>query len=262
MCTNDPGQTTPDAPLRPAKAPGEALVRDLVLANRILARHGVVDAFGHVSVRHPHAPDRFLLARNMAPAQVTSGDIVEFTLDGEPVNAAGRRVYLERFIHGEILRRFPGVHAVVHSHAPSVVPFGVVSSQPLRALWHMSAFLGARVPVWDIRDQVGDGTDLLIRDRETGASLAAAFDQGDCAVLMRGHGATVVGTDLAEVVFRAVYTQHNATLQQQAIGLGEIRFLSETEARAAADTVGGQRDRAWNLWAAEVAHLVGGAAED
>ncbi|MEZ5650445.1 MAG: class II aldolase/adducin family protein [Burkholderiaceae bacterium] len=252
MTPSDPGQRAADVA---AKAPpaDPARLRDLVLANRILAHHGVVDAFGHVSVRHDKAPDRFLLARNMAPAQVGTTDIIEFTLDGDPVDAAGRHVYLERFIHGEILRRFPAVQAVVHSHAPAVVPFGVVKSRPLRALWHMSAFLGNRgVPVWDICDCAGDGSDLLIRNRELGCSLASAFDSGDCAVLMRGHGATVIGADLQEVVFRAVYTQHNAALQQQALALGEIRFLSEAEARAAGQSVGSQRERAWNLWVDQV----------
>lgn len=252
MCSSpDAGQPAPDHD-EPAPAADPVLIRDLVLANRILALHGVVDAFGHVSVRHDKAPDRFLLARNMAPGQVTSDDIIEFTLDGDPVDAKGRRVYLERFIHGEILRRYPTVQAVVHSHAPAVVPFGVVASQPLRALWHMSAFLGAHVPVWDIRDEAGDGSDLLIRDAVLGQSLARAFDGGATAVLMRGHGATVIGNDLREVVFRAVYTQHNAELQQRALALGDIRYLSDSEARAATATVGSQRDRAWNLWVDQV----------
>jgi len=253
MCPTDPGQTAADVRAEKHPAPDPKIIAKLALANRILAHHGVVDAFGHISVRHDKAPGRFLLARNMAPAQVRPSDIIEFTLDGDPVDAGGRPVYLERFIHGEILRRFPQVNAVVHSHAPAVVPFGVVREKPLRAIWHMSAFLGQDgVPVWDIRDAAGDGCDLLIRDRALGESLARAFDAGQCAVLMRGHGATVIGADIEEVVFRAVYTQHNAALQQQAHALGEIRFLSQAEAAAARDSVGGQRLRAWNRWVDQV----------
>src|SRR5690606_27936281 len=224
----------------------------LVLANRILFRHRVVDAFGHVSVRHDKAPDRFLLARNMAPALVASDDLVEFHLDGTPVNAGGRPVYLERFIHGEIYRARGDVMAVIHSHAPAVVPFGVSRAASLRPVWHMSGFLGLDTPVFDIRDAAGDATDLLIRNGELGAALARTL--GDASVaLMRGHGATVVAETLRLAVFRAVYTQLNAELQFQAIQLGEVNYLTEGEAAATTVSVGGQVDRAWNLWRSEVA---------
>ena len=226
-------------------APGD-LVDDLVLANRILADHGVVDAFGHVSVRHPDRSDRFLLARSMAPAQVTPDDILLFDLDGVIAGARQGRPYLERFIHSEIYRARADVAAVVHSHSAKVIPFSV-TSVPLRPLFHMSAFLLTDVPVFDIRADKGD-SDLLIRDASLGQSLATAL--GDhCAVLQRGHGSVVVGASVKQAVFRAVYLELNAKLQSDAAGLGPTTFLSPGEAQRAAAAVDGQTDRAWNLWA-------------
>jgi ribulose-5-phosphate 4-epimerase/fuculose-1-phosphate aldolase len=224
-----------------------ALLEELAIANRILADHGVVDAFGHVSARHDKAPDRFLLARNMAPALVTAADLLEFDLDGNPVAAAGRAVYLERFIHGEIYRARPDVQAVVHSHSPAVVPFGAVRESPLKPIWHMSGFIGEAAPVFEIRDTAGDGSDLLIRDNALGAALATSLGPAT-VVLMRGHGATIVGASVRQAVFRAVYTEVNARLQMQAIGLGTVTYLTREEAEATARSVGGQIDRAWNLW--------------
>lgn len=251
-------ETSADAPVsvtpdrgEPAAAPSAELLRDLVTANRILFKHRVVDAFGHVSIRHDRDPQRFLLARNMAPALVTARDIVEFHLDGAPVNAGGRPVYLERFIHGEIYRARPDVAAVVHSHAPAVVPFGVSRSARLKPVWHMSGFLGLDTPVFEIRETAGDASDLLIRTNELGEALARALGQAG-VVLMRGHGATVVGETLRQVVFRAVYTQVNAELQQRALQLGDVNYLSEAEATATAASVGSQVDRAWHLWKTEV----------
>ena len=230
----------------------KALLADLVSANHILFKHCVVDAFGHVSVRHDVNPDRFLLARNMAPALVTEHDVVEFHLDGTPVNAGGRSVYLERFLHGEIFRARPDVRCVVHSHAPEVVPFGVSKNARLRAMWHMSGFLGLDTPVFEIRDSAGDSTDLLIRSNELGEALALSLG-GAGVVLMRGHGATVVGESIRQAVFRAVYTQLNAKLQFQAMQIGEVTYLSEGECRTTAEVIGTQVDRAWNLWKQEVA---------
>ena len=230
----------------------KGLLVDLVNANHILFNHRVVDAFGHVSVRHDANPDRFLLARNMAPALVTENDIVEFHLDGAPVDAGGRSVYLERFIHGEIYRARPDVHSVVHSHAPEVVPFGVSKNARLKAVWHMSGFLGLDTPVFEIRDSAGASTDLLIRSNDLGEALALSLG-GAGVVLMRGHGATVVGETIRQAVFRAVYTQLNAKLQFQAMQIGEVNYLSEGESRTTAEVIGTQIDRAWNLWKQEVA---------
>jgi len=226
------------------------LLADLVTANHILYRYRVVDAFGHVSVRHDKDPGKFLLAKNMAPGTVTPEDIIEFNLDGEPVNAAGRRVYLERFIHGEIYKCREDVMAIVHSHAPAVVPFGVTGTR-LRPVWHMSAFLGTEVPVYEIRDFAGDDTDLLIRSNELGESLARTLGHTN-VVLMRGHGATIVGATLKEVVFRSVFTHMNAELQMNALQLGEVNYLTPGECRTATLAVGGQADRAWNLWKSEL----------
>ena len=235
----------------PTSAPAPLLLADLVAANRILFKHRVVDAFGHVSVRHDKAASRFLLARNMAPGLVTEDDIIEFDLEANPVNAQGRSIYLERFIHSEIYRTRPEVMAVVHSHAPEVVPFGVVPAVKLRPIWHMSGFLGDGAPVFEIRDTAGNNSDLLIRSHALGAALSSSLGASH-VVLMRGHGATVVGESLAEAVFRAVYTQKNAELQLQAEQLGEINFLTAGEAQSTTLSVGSQIGRAWNLWKSEI----------
>ncbi len=230
-----------------SEAPAPALVEDLVAANHILFDQGVVDAFGHVSVRHDKRPDRFLLARNMAPGSVTAEDIIEYDLDGNPVNARGRKIYLERFIHGELFRRRPDVMAVVHSHSHSIVPLSVVKGAKLRPLFHMAGFIGREAPVFEIRDVRGDGTDLLISDNALGQALAEKFDGADI-VLMRGHGSTVVGGSIPQAVYRAVYAELNARYQLEARHLGEITYLTEAEGRACVDRVEGQVQRPWDLW--------------
>jgi HCOMODA/2-hydroxy-3-carboxy-muconic semialdehyde decarboxylase len=225
-----------------------ALVDDLVAANRILYDQGVVDGFGHVSVRSGGSRERFLLARSMAPGLVTRDDILDFDLDGNASDAQGRPLYLERFIHSEIYKAHPGVQAIVHSHSPAVIPFGA-TPVPLRPLYHMSSFLGAGAPIFEIRDAAGDGTDMLIRDPSLGAALAQRL--GDApVVLMRGHGNVVVAESLRLVVFRAIYTEINARLQIEAerLGQGRVAFLSAKEAAAAAATIGPLVGRAWALW--------------
>ena len=229
----------------PAADPG--LVDKLAVANRILYRQAVVDGFGHVSVRHDASPEHFLLARNMAPGLVRAEDIVTFDLDGAALDAAGRRVYLERFIHGEIYRVRPDVRAIVHNHSPSVIPFGATAA-PLRPLYHMSAFLSGGVPVFDIR-QAGGMTDMLVRTAALGQALARTLGARPVA-LMRGHGAVVVGASLPLVVFRSVYTEVNARLQSQAmaIGGGQVTYLDPEEARLAEASVSGTVTRPWELW--------------
>jgi HCOMODA/2-hydroxy-3-carboxy-muconic semialdehyde decarboxylase len=222
-------------------------IQELVDANHILFDQGVVDGFGHVSVRHPVRPDRFLLARSMAPGLVTAQDVLEFDLDGAPVEAGGPAAYLERFIHSEIYRKRPDVVAVVHSHSPAVVPFSVVTGTKLRPICHMCGFLGAGTPVFEIRDFAGAGSDLLISDNRLGAALAQSLGQGP-AVLMRGHGSTVVGSTLRQAVFRAVYTEVGARLQTEAMRLGPVTYLTEEEAIATTKTNNTQIDRAWFLW--------------
>jgi HCOMODA/2-hydroxy-3-carboxy-muconic semialdehyde decarboxylase len=229
-----------------------ALVEDLVAANRILYNEGVVDGFGHVSVRHDQSPDRFLLARSMAPGLVTAADILEHDLDGEPIDPQGRTPYLERFIHSEIYRLRPEVRAIVHSHSPAVIPFGVVAGASLRPIYHMSSFLGSDVPVFEIRDAGGPATDMLIRNAPLGAALAKNLGQAAVG-LLRGHGNVVVGGSIPEVVFRAIYTEVNARLQTDAmrLGAGEIVFLNADEARMATDNNRGQHGRPWELWKAQ-----------
>jgi HCOMODA/2-hydroxy-3-carboxy-muconic semialdehyde decarboxylase len=223
-----------------------ALVQDLVAASRILADQGVVDGFGHVSARHDKNPKHFLMSRSMAPALVTAADIMEFDEECQPVAANGRSAFLERFIHCEIYRQRPDVNAVVHNHAPALIPFGI-SKQQLRPVFHMSGFLGGEVPVFEIREHGGDSTDMLIRNRELAGSLARVMGARP-VVLMRGHGATVVGQSLPQAVFRAVYTQINAKLQLDALQLGGVTYLNATEAEKAAATNDGQLKRAWDLW--------------
>jgi len=224
-----------------------ALLDDLVAANHILVDEGVLDAFGHVSVRHPGAPDRFLLARNMAPGQVRREDILQFALDGTPLDAGDRRVYLERFIHGSIYRARPDVVAVVHSHSPSVVPFSVSRKARLRPVCHMSGFLGAGAPLFEIRETAGDATDLLVSDDRLGRALADSLGSASF-VLMRGHGSTTVAPSLKLVVYRAVYAEVNAKLQIQALQLGDPEYLTPGEAATATANVEGQVERPWALW--------------
>jgi ribulose-5-phosphate 4-epimerase/fuculose-1-phosphate aldolase len=229
----------------------DALRSELAIANRILVDQGVLDAFGHVSVRHPARADRFFLARNMAPASVTAADVLELDLDGNPVDAQGRKSYLERFLHGELLRARPDAMAVVHSHSPAVIPFSVTQGARLQAVSHMASFLGTDTPVFEIRDFAGDASDLLIRDRPLGVALARVLGSGP-AVLMRGHGITVVAASLREAVFRAVYAEFNARIELEALGLGPVTFMTAGEAAASAATNASQVDRAWNVWKTRV----------
>ncbi len=230
-----------------AGPPAPQLLEDLVAANHILVDQGVLDGYGHVSARHDRDPGRFLMSRSIAPELVTAADVLEYGLDSEPVAAAGRTSYLERFIHGEIYRARPDVRAIVHSHSPSVIPFGVTGA-PLRPLYHMSAFLSGGVPVWDIHAAAGD-SDMLVRTPALGRSLAQALGTRP-VVLMRGHGAVAVGTSLPQVVFRSVYTEVNARLQAQAIALGggHVTYLSPEEAARAEASIAGTLGRPWELW--------------
>jgi ribulose-5-phosphate 4-epimerase/fuculose-1-phosphate aldolase len=236
-----------------AQAPASAgpadpsLIEDLVAANRILVDQGVLDGYGHVSVRHNASPERYLMSRSIAPEMVTAADIMEYDLDSRPVDAQGRASYLERFIHGEIYRVRPDVRAVVHNHSPSVIPFGVTGA-PLRPLYHMSAFLAGGVPVFDIRQASGGMTDMLVRDAALGQALARTLGTAPVA-LMRGHGAVVVGASLPLAVYRSVYTELNARLQAQAMALGgPVTYLDPEEARRAEVSITGTISRPWDLW--------------
>lgn len=239
------------AKTRDAVLPATALaIEDLVAASRILAMYEVLDAFGHVSIRHPEHPNRFLLSRSLAPELVTAADLMEFDLDSKSLDVAERKPFVERFIHGEIYKSRPDVHAVVHSHSPSVVPFGV-TGQALRPIYHMSGFLHAGTPIFDIRDTAGN-TDMLVRDNYLGAALAKAV--GDRSVtLMRGHGNVIVGPNVRLAVYRAIYTEMNARLQLQAKQLGgTITYLTFEEAKLAEQANVDALERPWSLWKSKV----------
>ena len=221
-----------------------ALLEDLVAAYRILAAQGVVDGYGHVSARHDKSPDRFLISRSLAPQLVTQADIVELDMDAVPVTENAPKLYLERFIHSEIYKVRPDVKAVVHHHSPDVVPFSI-SSVPMRPVYHMAAFVGEGVPVFEIRDVAGM-SDMLVRTPEIGRALAKTLGDKP-ALLMRGHGAVVVGDSLMQAVGRSIYLQMNARLQAQAIALGgKVTYLDPEESRKVQSAFG--YDRAWNLW--------------
>ena len=228
----------------------DGLVEDLVAGNRILAMEGVLDAMGHISMRHSARPARFLLARSMAPELVTTADILEYDLDGNAVDARDRTLYLERFIHSEIYRARPDVRAVVHCHTASLIPFAD-SDVPLRAMYHMAAFVAEGVPVFDIRTAAGV-TDLLVRDAALGKALAKSLGQKPAA-LMRGHGAVVVAGSIPNVVGRSIYLDVNAKAQAQAIALGgKITYVEADEAKLRmSDT--NEYSRAWDLWKRKVA---------
>jgi HCOMODA/2-hydroxy-3-carboxy-muconic semialdehyde decarboxylase len=229
----------------------DTLLKDLAAASRILVAQGVVDGFGHVSMRHPAVADRYLMARSIAPALVTPDDIIEYDLDSNPVNANGRGSFLERFIHGEIYKARADVASVVHNHSPSVIPFGL-AGVAMQAMFHNAAFIAAGVPVFDIRERFG-ATDMLIRDGAKGVALAETMGRKDI-VLMRAHGAVACGPTLQTAVFRAVYTEVNARIQHwtSALGGGKPAALDEEEGRLADAVNQTAGMRAWDLWRSQV----------
>jgi HCOMODA/2-hydroxy-3-carboxy-muconic semialdehyde decarboxylase len=230
----------------------EQLIADLAAASRILANQGVVDGFGHVSMRHPQNPNRYLMSRSKAPALVTPEDIIEYDLESVPVNANGRGSFLERFIHSEIYKARPDVCSVVHSHSPSVVPFGLVRIK-MQAMFHNAAFLAKEPAVFDISEKFG-ATDMLVGDTDKGQALAQVMGPKD-VVMMRAHGSVACGPTLQTAVFRAVYTEVNARIQHMAQALAQglpLQALSEEEG-ALADAVNQNAGmRAWDLWRAQV----------
>ncbi len=227
-----------------------ALIDDLVAGSRILAMHGVLDAYGHISARCDRRPDHFMMSRSRAPALVTAADLMELDADSESSRGDKRKGFIERYIHGEIYRTRPDVMAIVHSHSPSVIPFGVTRTK-LQPIYHMGSFLWSGVPVWDIRT-VRQENDVLVRDRPLGKALAGALGACSC-VLMRGHGMTVVGDGVPEAVFRSIYTEMNARLQLQARLLeGPIEFLSDEEGKRSTVSNRGTIERPWELWKSSV----------
>ncbi len=236
------------------------LIHDLAAASRILFNQGVVDGYGHVSMRHPHAPARYLMSRAIAPASVTPADIIEYDLDSNPCNAQGRNSFFERFIHGEIYRARPDIMSVVHSHSPSIIPFGLVNV-PMQAMFHNAAFIASGVPVFDIRVNFG-ATDMLCGNAPKAAALAAVMGKNDI-VLMRAHGAVACGGSLQLAVFRAVYTEINARIQHWTMALAGSTtaslksgappaVLDQDEGRLADVVNTTAAKRAWDFWRAQV----------
>jgi ribulose-5-phosphate 4-epimerase/fuculose-1-phosphate aldolase len=226
------------------------LIEDLAAAYRILAEHGVIDAYGHVSVRSSSEPNRYFLARHLAPELVTVRDILAYDLDSNPIAARGRESVRERFIHGEIYKARPDVMAIVHNHSPSVVPFSV-TNVPMRPVFHMAAFIGEGVPNFEIRD-VQQGTDLLVKTPRLGEALAKTLGKSPAA-LMRGHGTVVVGETLPRAVGRSIYLELSARMQLQAMTIagpgGEIVFMDEAEVNASVPVQ--EYNRAWPMWRAK-----------
>lgn len=234
-----------------------ATLADLAAAARILAMQGVVDGMGHVSMRHPGAPDRYLMSRAQAPALVTPADIIEYDLESNPCNAAGRGSFLERFIHGAVYQARPEIMAVVHSHSPSVIPFGLVDV-PMRAMFHNAAFLAVGVPVFDIAERFG-ATDMLVGNPAKGKAFTDVLGTRDVG-LMRAHGSVACGSSLQIAVFRAVYTEVNARIQHWTQALGGDRSMAAltTDEGVLADAVNqGAALRAWELWRGQVRDQAG-----
>jgi ribulose-5-phosphate 4-epimerase/fuculose-1-phosphate aldolase len=235
--------------------------KDLIIANRVLALENVVDAYGHVSVRHPTRPDRFLLSRSRSPQLVDASDILEFTLEGKVVGDDDRSPYLERFIHAAIYEARPEVNAVVHAHAEDTLPFSISKTIRLQAVIGSGSNLGHDVPIWDIREKFGDATNLLVMNMDHGRDLARRIaDNTVC--LMRGHGFAAAQSSLQEVVQTAVYLPRNARVQMAAMRLGDIDPLSFNEIevkRSSHRRSSPESWRAWEYWAhrAGCAELLG-----
>lgn len=232
-----------------AGPPDPQLIEDLVAANRILADQGLLDGWGHVTVRHNRDPNRFLMARGVAAQLVTAQDILEFDLDSRPVDTHGlpmSALFTERYIHGEIYKLRPDVIAIVHTHAPSLIPFGV-TKVPLQPMYHRSAFISFGVPVFEIRERAGM-TDMLIRNAPLGRNLAEALGDHPAA-LMRGHGAVITGPSLPRMVSRTIFLALNATLQAQAMSMGApITYMAPEEARKIEEREGHGLARTWEAW--------------
>jgi ribulose-5-phosphate 4-epimerase/fuculose-1-phosphate aldolase len=236
-----------EAPSSAGPAPA-ALIEDLIIANRILSDRGILDAFGHVSVRHPENPTRYLMARAIAPGTVTADDIMEFDLDSNPVDRRGRSMFIERFIHGEVYKLRADVDSVIHTHSMGVIPFSITKT-PLRPVIHNASFLHVGVPVWEIRE-AGGVTDMLVRNEALARSLAAMLGDRP-VVLMRGHGNVVVGPNVRIATSRAVFTDENARMQAVALSFGgAVNYISAEEG-ALRDANPSDGARSWDLWKAQ-----------
>jgi HCOMODA/2-hydroxy-3-carboxy-muconic semialdehyde decarboxylase len=224
-----------------------SIIEDLVIASRVCVEHGVIDAYGHVSARNPTNPNTYYISRDLAPEFITAADILEMDMESQPINPNSPKSYNERFIHSEIYKARPDVHAIVHNHSHSVVPFSC-SNCELRPIFHMSAFIGLGVPNWDIRD-AQKGTDMLVRNSFLGKSLADKLSHHPAA-LMRGHGSVVVGEKIQVAVGRTIYLDQNAKMQYQAMLMAsnpmEVVYMDDDE--VAANVKWQEYYRSWDLW--------------
>ena len=239
--------------IKSSPAPDPHLIEDLVLANHILSNEGVLDGYGHVSARHDKNPERFLISRHRTPMAVAKEDIMVLDLDANAADGSSGQLTGERFIHSEIYRSRPDVMAVVHSHSPGVIPFGVTGRR-LKPVWHVSCFLGlTKIPVFEIRDTEGDATNLLILTPARGKAVARSLDQAP-VVLMRGHGSTTVGVSLKQAVYRAIFTEANAKLQLEAMKIGKVNYLTRAESATAAEFIEGEFSvsKPWEYWVERV----------
>jgi HCOMODA/2-hydroxy-3-carboxy-muconic semialdehyde decarboxylase len=230
--------------------------RELALANRIVANEGIIDAFGHVSMRVPGNPGRYLLSRSRAPELVTPEDFIEYDLDSQPVRTPAHTQYSERVIHGEIYKARPEVNAVCHHHCPAFMPL-LATGTDYQPIFHLGAVGGIKPPFWDQHDEFGD-TNMLVVKPEEGASLARALGS-NWMVLMKRHGVTVAGTTVRDCVFRCVFSARNAEYQVRAMLLGSIGPLTPGEADLAAQITGKTTGltRAWEYWSMRVAKTGG-----
>jgi HCOMODA/2-hydroxy-3-carboxy-muconic semialdehyde decarboxylase len=229
--------------------PDASILDDLVAANRILYHKGIVDGLGHISVRHDKDPNLYIMAAEKAPGLVNREDLAVYNLDSIAQTLKDRRPYNERFIHGEIYKARPDIQSIIHCHTPSLVTFCVCHA-PLRPLYHMSGFLGGGVARFEIREFAAEATDMLVSSPHLGASLAKQLGDKQI-ILMRGHGATMAGQSIRHSVYRAIYAALNATMQMDAMRMGEVAFLSDEEAMKGMDINDRFVDRSWALWKLE-----------
>lgn len=225
----------------------DATVGNLVIANRILAKEGVIDDFGHISVRNPLNPDRYFLSRSRSPEVVTRNDIMEFTLDGELIGNDHRRPYAERHIHGAIYKDRQDVNAVTHHHARSIIPF-TMNDISLRPIFHMAAVIGKRIETWDSQDEFGD-TNMLVDSMEMGHSLSRVLGDNRVA-LLRGHGCVCVGENIKSVCMISTALKDNSSLIQDTLQVGKLHYLTDGEIEKTSAMLLSEMplERAWDYW--------------
>jgi len=230
----------------------KAAVEQLVIANHILYDQGAVDGYGHISVRNPANPNTFFLARSVAPSVVQVEDIMEFDMNGKALNGDTRVAYGERFIHSGILKNRPDINSVIHGHAAPILPYGLTGTT-LKPVYHMSSFLGEGAPIFEIRNfaKPNPDTDMFISSVDLGDALSQTMGL-QYFVLMRGHGYAAGGDSIKKAVFRAIYAIQNASIQSEAIKMGQVQYLTPGEAATAQATIEKTIERPWQLWSERV----------